>query len=102
MKLELLLVLKIEQWTKETEMLVFLKILFIHFRQRGRETEREGEKHQCVVASHMLPTGNPGHKPDKCPDWELNWWPFGLQAAPNPLSHTSQGYFVYNLTWTLN
>ena len=27
----------------------FLKILFI-FRQKGREGEREGEKHQCVVA----------------------------------------------------
>ena len=23
------------------------------FRQRGREGEREGEKHQCVVACHM-------------------------------------------------
>ena len=25
--------------------------------ERGREGEREGEKHQCVVASHALPTG---------------------------------------------
>ena len=30
--------------------------LFI-FRERGREGEREGEKHQCVVASPVPPTG---------------------------------------------
>ena len=29
---------------------IFFKILFI-FRERGREGERKGEKHQCVVAS---------------------------------------------------
>ena len=29
---------------------LFFKILFI-FRERGREGDREGEKHQCVVAS---------------------------------------------------
>ena len=27
----------------------FLKILFVYFRQSGREGEREGERHQCVV-----------------------------------------------------
>ena len=32
------------------------KILFIYFRE-GKEGEREGEK-QCVVASHMPPTGD--------------------------------------------
>ena len=30
--------------------------LFI-FRDRGREAEREGEKHQCVVASRVPPLG---------------------------------------------
>ena len=44
----------------------FLKIYFIYlfFREKGREGEREGEKHQCVVASCVPPTGdlacNPG------------------------------------------
>ena len=42
---------------------IFKKILFI----REREEEREGEKHQCVVASCMPPTrdlaSNPGHVP---------------------------------------
>ena len=72
-------------------MLVFLKILFIHFRQRGRETEREGEKHQCVVASQVPPTrdlpttqacaltGNPTSNP------------LVRRLTLNPLSHTSQG-----------
>ena len=44
--------------------LFFFKILFIYlFRQRGRGGEREGEKHQCVVASHMPPTGGLAHNP---------------------------------------
>ena len=48
-----------------------LKILFI-FRERGREEERAGEKHQCVVASHVPPTGDLAHNPGMCPDWESN------------------------------
>ena len=49
--------------------LYFLKILFIYFffRERGREGEREGEKHQCVVASCALPTGGPGQQPIHVP-----------------------------------
>ena len=60
---------------------LFLKkcYLFI-FRERGREGEREGEKHQCVVASRALSTGDLARNPGVCPDWELNWQPFGSQA----------------------
>ena len=50
---------------------LFFKILFI-FRERGEEGEREGEKHQCVVASHMAPTGDLARNPGMCPDWESN------------------------------
>ena len=43
---------------------LFLRFYLSLFRERGREGEREGEKHQCVVASHVPPTGdlacNPG------------------------------------------
>ena len=64
------------------------------YRQRGRE----GEKHQCVVAFRMPPTG------------ELTWPatqacalignrtgnPLIRRSVVNPLSHTSQGYlFIF-------
>ena len=44
------------------------------FKERGRKGEREGEKHQHVVASCMPPTG-------MFPDWELNLGPFGMQTS---------------------
>ena len=56
-----------------------LKILFI-FRERGKEGKREEEKHQCVVASLIPPTGDVAHNPGMCPGWESNQWPFGSQA----------------------
>ena len=51
----------------------FLKRFYLFiFRQRRREGEREGEKHQCVVASHTPLTGNLACNPGMCPDWVLN------------------------------
>ena len=50
------------------------------FGEKGREGEREGEKHQCVIASHMPLTGDLAHNPGVCPDWEANQGPLGLQA----------------------
>ena len=38
----------------------------------GREGKREGEKLQCVVASHMPPTKDLPHNPGMCPNWESN------------------------------
>ena len=38
------------------------------FREKGREGEREGDEHQCVVASHVTPTGDLAHNPGICPD----------------------------------
>ena len=70
---------------------LFFKILFIYFLERRREGEREGNKHQCVVASHAPPTADLAHNSGICPDWELNWRPFGSQAGTQPLSHTSHG-----------
>ena len=66
---------------------IFFKNLFI-FRQRGREGEREGEKHQCVVASCIPLLGT----------WLItqacaltgNWTSDPL--ALSPLSYTSQGW----------
>ena len=47
---------KFELKLRKTEKKFFL-ILFI-FRERGREGERDGEKHQCVVASHVPTNGD--------------------------------------------
>ena len=56
------------------------KILFIYFYREGREGEREGEKHQCVVASHVASTSDLARNPGMCPDWELNWRPLWFTA----------------------
>ena len=50
---------------------LFLKRFYVFiFRERGREGEREGENHQCVVASCAPPTGDLARNPGLCPDWE--------------------------------
>ena len=69
----------------------FLKIFFNLFLERGREGEREEEKHQSVIASRAPPTRDMASNPGMCPDWKLNVQPFGLQPTLNLLSHTSQG-----------
>ena len=68
------------------------------FRERGREGKGEGEKHQCVFASCVPPTGDLAHNPGMFPDWELNQRPFGSQPVLNPLSYTSQGCYGKFLT----
>ena len=60
--------------------------------ERGRKGEREGEKHQCVVASHVPLVGDLACNPGMCPDWESNWRRLVCRPVFNPLSHTSQGY----------
>ena len=67
----------------------FLNILFIYREGKGRR-KREREKHQCVVASHVPPTGDLAHNPGMCPDWESNSKLLVCNPAPRPLSHTSQ------------
>ena len=63
------------------EIWIFLKRFYLFtFRERGRKGEREGEK-QCMVASHVSPTGDLARNPGMCPDWESNPGPFGLQAG---------------------
>ena len=56
--------------------LLLIFYLFI-FREKGREGEREGEKHQRVVASHVTPTQEPvlpGPTTQACAlCWESNW-----------------------------
>ena len=59
----------------------FFKDFIYLFLERGKEGEREGEIYQCVVASHVPPTGALAHNSGMCPDWELNQRPLGLQAG---------------------
>ena len=75
----------------------FLKVFIYLFLERGEGREKEREKHQCVVASHVVPTGDLACNPGMCPDWELNWQPFASQL--NPLSYTSQGqnFFIMKI-----
>ena len=54
---------------------------FNSFLERGKQGEREGEKHHCVVASGAPPPEDLAHNPGMCPDWELNRRPFGSQAG---------------------
>ena len=61
-------------------MSIFKKDFIYLFLERGREGEREGEKHQCVFASHMPPTGDLARNPGMCPDSESNWQLFGLRS----------------------
>ena len=58
--------------------MLLLKILFILFFREGKGGEREGEKHQCVVASCAPPTGDPAGNPGLCFDWESNQGLFGV------------------------
>ena len=59
----------------------YMFCLFIDlFLDRGGGRERE--KQLYVVASCMPPTRDLSCNPGMCPDWELNWLPFGLQAGP--------------------
>ena len=55
----------------EDTILYFLDFIYL-FLERGREGEREGEKHQCVVAALAPPTGDLAFNPGVCLDWELN------------------------------
>ena len=53
---------------------LFKKKDFIYlFLERGKEGEREGETHQCVVAFLPPPTGDQAPNPAMCPDWKSNW-----------------------------
>ena len=92
-----------------------LSFYLFMFRPRGRVGEREGEKHQYVVASHVPPIGDLARNPGMCPDWELNQRPFGLQASTQStdphqpglvtsfeLSFSSSILILTNISFTLS
>ena len=59
---------------------IFTDFIYLFLDRAGRDWEREGEKHQCVIASLTSPTRDLAQNLGMCPDWEMNWWPFGVQA----------------------
>ena len=46
---------------------IYIRFYLFIFRERGSEGEKKGEKYQCVVACHMVPTGDLAHKPRHAP-----------------------------------
>ena len=81
--------------TMEAEQLTFTFSFFkrlYSFLERGRKGEREGEEHQCVVASHTSPaTGGLDRNPGMYPAWESNCNALVHSPMLSPLRHTSQG-----------
>ena len=82
----------------------FFKLFYFIFTKSGKEGEREGDKHQCVVASHVPPTGDLAHNPGMCPDQESTRSLFGLQARAQSTELYQPGLFfprfhvlLYNL-----
>ena len=76
----------------KTGCLFLKKILFTFFRESGREEEREGEKHQCVVVFCMPSTGNLAWNSGMCPDWESNQLPFGSKAGTQSIEPHHPGW----------
>ena len=76
---------------------IFLRFHLFIFRERGREGEKEGEKHQCVVAFHKIPTGDLACHPGMCLDQSPTGDPLVYRWALNLLSHTSQDLNLFYL-----
>ena len=72
--------------------------LFI-FRERGREGERKGEKHQCESHLSYSPTRDLACNLGMCPDWESNQWPFGLQTGTQTTEPHQSGQMFPFLFW---
>ena len=52
---------------------LFKKDFIYLFLERGGGKKKEGEKHQCVIATCVPHSGNLASNPGMRPDWELNW-----------------------------
>ena len=74
----------------EVAILDNIDIKIFIFREMGKEGEREGEKHPCVVASHAPTTRDLVHNPGMCPDRESSGNPLVRRSALSLLNHTSQ------------
>ena len=82
---------------EEVFMVSFFKDFIYLFLERGREGEREVEKCQCMVPSHTPPTRDLTCNSGMCPDWELNPWPFGIQAGAQSTEPHHPGQEVFKV-----
>ena len=73
----------------------FFKDFIYLFLETGKGRRKRREKHQCVVASGVPPTGHLACNPGMWPNWELNQRSSVSQPALNPLSFPSQGSTSY-------
>ena len=85
----------------------YIFYLFI-FRERGKEGEREGEKHWCVretlhrlVASCKPLTGDPAWNPGLGADQEWNGQPLNLQAGTQSTEPHQPGPQAFSLFLTV-
>ena len=72
---------------------------FYLFLEKGEGREKDGEKHQCVVASRVIPTGDLACNPGMCPDWESNQRSFGLQAGTQSTEPHQPGLKSFFKDW---
>ena len=80
----------------------FFKDFIYLFLERGREGEREEEKHQCVITFHVPPTGDLARNPGMCPAWESSQRPFGSQASTQSTEPHQPGPFcLFFKNWLL-
>ena len=80
-------------WTFQRRFYLFIS------RERRREGEREGAKHQCEkhqsVASLVCPSLGLNPQPrHMCPDWNQTESLLLCEMMPNQLSHAGQGYLL--------
>ena len=78
---------------------IYLNIsLFIYiFKEKGREEDREGEKHQYVVASHTPHTVDLTHNTGKSPDWESNQQHFSSPDGTQSTEPHQPVHIYFNL-----
>ena len=71
--------------------------------ERGREGGREGEKHQCLFASHALLTGNLVNNQTCALTANQRGDPLVCRPGFRPKNHTSQGSSaIFNLSFKLS
>ena len=75
--------------------ILFLKRFYLLAEEKGGRKRRR-ETSMCV-ASCTPPTGDLAWNPGMCPNRESNQRPLIHRLVLNPLSHTSQGLFIYFL-----